>query len=281
MADIKLFVSCHKQVTVPKHPLLVPIHVGAAISERPISGILRDDTGDNISTKNPFYCELTAQYWAWKNMQADYYGFFHYRRYLYPDLNAKRPYRICPTPTNNLLQKLGYDCFPQLIEQYDLILPMGERIYMTVRDQFAAGTRHRVETLQWMESVVRDISPDYSSALEWYLSGETCYFCNMFVMSAQVFDAYCEWLFPLLAEYDRRTAGNAIQDDRIDGYLAERLLGVFYCQHRGSLKTVEIPRVDYDAIMGEPNSKRRLLYELLPPGTRRRALFKQLMVREG
>ncbi len=27
------------------------------------------------------YCELTAQYWAWKNEDADYYGFCHYRRY--------------------------------------------------------------------------------------------------------------------------------------------------------------------------------------------------------
>ena len=26
--------------------------------------------------------ELTVQYWAWKNVQADYYGLCHYRRYL-------------------------------------------------------------------------------------------------------------------------------------------------------------------------------------------------------
>ena len=281
MSDIKLFVSCHKQVPIPEHPLLVPIHVGAAVSDRPIPGLLRDDTGENISAKNPLYCELTAQYWAWKNVRADYYGFFHYRRYLCPDLTAKRPYRICAVPTNDLLRKLGYDRFPQLIEQYDLLAPMGERTYITVRDQFAADSRHRIGALQLMESVVRDVSPSYSAAMERYLSGETCYFCNMFIMSAQVFDTYCAWLFPLLAEYDRRSAVEAALDNRIDGYLAERLFGVFYDRHRAELKTAEIPRVDYDAVTGKPDPKRRLLYRLLPPGTRRRARFKQLMMREG
>ena len=29
-------------------------------------GWLIDNVGDNISNENPFYCELTAQYWAWK-----------------------------------------------------------------------------------------------------------------------------------------------------------------------------------------------------------------------
>ena len=43
--------------------------------------MLHDDEGENISDKNPMYCELTAQYWAWKNLDADYYGFCHYRRY--------------------------------------------------------------------------------------------------------------------------------------------------------------------------------------------------------
>lgn len=274
MADTKLFVSCHKQVTVPEHPLLVPIHVGAAISEKSMSGALRDDIGENISKKNRSYCELTAQYWAWKNIQADYYGFFHYRRYLYPDMTAKRPYRICDCPTNDLLKKLGYDNFAQIIERYDLIAPMGERVYLTVREQFSTGRRQRTETLRQMESVVWDVSPGYGAAMEEYLSGEICYFCNMFIMSARVFDAYCAWLFPILAEYDRRAAG--ARESRIDGYLAERLFGVFYYRHRKELKTAELPRVHYDAIAGRPDRRRRTIYRLLPPGTRRRAFSKQL-----
>ena len=64
MADIKLFVCCHQQSAVPKHPLLVPIQVGAALSDRRFPGFIPDDTRWNISEKNRSYCELTAQYWA-------------------------------------------------------------------------------------------------------------------------------------------------------------------------------------------------------------------------
>ena len=58
MADIKLFVCCHQQSAVPKHPLLVPIQVGAALSDRRFPGFIPDDTRWNISEKNRSYCEL-------------------------------------------------------------------------------------------------------------------------------------------------------------------------------------------------------------------------------
>ena len=47
---------------------------------------LRDNTGDNISKKNPFYGEYTFYYWYWKNLlqykkKEDWVGFCHYREY--------------------------------------------------------------------------------------------------------------------------------------------------------------------------------------------------------
>ena len=44
--------------------------------------MIPDDAGENISAWNRSYCELTAQYWAWKNDTAAWQGLFHYRRYL-------------------------------------------------------------------------------------------------------------------------------------------------------------------------------------------------------
>ena len=55
--------------------------MGAENASELFENTLHDNEGENISALNPMYCELTAQYWAWKNADADYYGFCHYRRY--------------------------------------------------------------------------------------------------------------------------------------------------------------------------------------------------------
>ena len=79
---IQIFVACHKPTYVLDNRLLVPIQVGTASTEARYERMEYDNNGDNISAKNSQYCELTAQYWAWKNTENDYYGFFHLRIYI-------------------------------------------------------------------------------------------------------------------------------------------------------------------------------------------------------
>lgn len=66
--DVKILVACHKPCEVYHDDVYTPIHVGRSISKykNEMKDFIGDDTGDNISTKNSSYCELTAQYWAWK-----------------------------------------------------------------------------------------------------------------------------------------------------------------------------------------------------------------------
>ena len=78
---IKIFISYHKESQRIESEILTPIQVGAKKSKIDLQ-MQRDDEGIHISDKNDKYCELTAQYWAWKNLDADYYGFMHYRRHL-------------------------------------------------------------------------------------------------------------------------------------------------------------------------------------------------------
>ena len=78
---IKLFVSAHRPAAFPSGGSILPIQVGAENASELFENTLHDNEGENISALNPMYCELTAQYWAWKNADADYYGFCHYRRY--------------------------------------------------------------------------------------------------------------------------------------------------------------------------------------------------------
>lgn len=275
MADIKLFVSCHRPFSVPEHPLLAPIQVGTSLSGARFPGFLHDDGGENISAQNPSYCELTAQYWAWKNVRADYYGFFHYRRYLYPAPGARRPYRIEGAPTPELLDRLGYGRFPDLIGRYDLILPKGEDMHLPVRAHYAGAPFHHGEDLDLMETLIRERCPDYAPAMEEYLGGTRCYFGNIFIARQAVFEDYCGWLFPLLAAFDRRAdlAGRSAQELRADGYLAERLLGVWATRHR-ELRQLELPRVHF---IEDPKErrKRQLLNALLPPGSLRRSVVKK------
>lgn len=77
--NIKVLVATHKKYCMPAERIYLPIQVGKAGKES--LGYQGDDIGDNISWKNPSYCELTGAYWGWKNLQCDYVGLCHYRRY--------------------------------------------------------------------------------------------------------------------------------------------------------------------------------------------------------
>lgn len=79
--DIKILVASHKKAEMPEDSMYLPVHVGRALYPDKEFGYQSDAEGDNISIKNPYYCELTALYWAWKNLKADYVGLAHYRRH--------------------------------------------------------------------------------------------------------------------------------------------------------------------------------------------------------
>lgn len=261
---------------MPEHELLKPVQVGAALADRRFPGFLHDDEGENISQKNRSYCELTAQYWAWKNIDADYYGFFHYRRYLYPLLNRKRPYRIEKEPSLSALDKLDYPKFGKLIGEYDLIAPIGENMYVPVREHYANAEFHHRKDLGIAEEIIKKRHPEMVKAMEEYLSGTVCYFGNIYIMRREVFYDYCQWLFPILEGIDRRsdTNGYDAQEKRVDGYLAERLFGVYFTWRKDRLKTLEVPRVHFISD-GKTRVKQKMLNTLLPVGSRVRSVVKQ------
>lgn len=280
MADIKIMVCCHRPFPVPQHPMLVPLQVGAALAEEHFPGFLHDDTGENISEKNRSYCELTALYWAWKNLEADYYGLFHYRRYLYPDRKEKRPYRIEKEPTERLLERLGYEAVDELVEKYDLIVPKGENMHIPVRQHYADAPFHHKKDLNLVEEIIREKYPEYVPAMEEYLTGTVCYFGNICIMKRQVFRDYCIWLFSILEKFDRRAdlTDYGVQELRVNGYLAERLLGVYCTHHRKTASVLELPRVHFMPDDAE-RRKKQILNSILPAGSWRRSFIKNLQRR--
>lgn len=78
---VKIMVAAHRKFPMPKDTeLYLPVLVGAKNNYKPEIKYQRDDEGNNISEKNSNYNELTALYWAWKNLDADVVGLVHYRR---------------------------------------------------------------------------------------------------------------------------------------------------------------------------------------------------------
>ena len=79
MKNIKIYIAAHKKTELPQKDGYIPLQVGAALHDD--LGYLKDDVGDNISSKNPNFCELTGLYYIWKNEKADIVGLSHYRRF--------------------------------------------------------------------------------------------------------------------------------------------------------------------------------------------------------
>lgn len=241
--NIKIYISCHKECYLPKHDLLYPIQVGAARNKTRFPNMLHDDEGDNISEKNQSYCELTAHYWAWKHEEADYYGFFHYRRYMsFADKTFKtNKFQDVEMEylTDNALKKLNLDkdIMIQKINQYDIItttpvnLPELHRDLHNNYDQYVLTPYQYKEDVEVLLDIIKEKYPEYyDTAYRYFYKEKYGYYCNMFIMSKELFFQYSEWLFTILEEHEKRRdySEYTIDGKRISGYLAERLFGIFY-----------------------------------------------------
>lgn len=129
MSNIRIFVSHRIDIDseTVDNPVYFPVRCGAVFDKDNNSGIQGDDTGDNISKLRMSFCEFTVQYWAWKNVDADYYGLCHYRRYLsFSDkhynntafnmvrelrltAHEKKKYHLDDTKKSTALFKIRYD----------------------------------------------------------------------------------------------------------------------------------------------------------------------------
>ena len=243
MSNIKVFICAHKEVPLPQHPYFLPIQAGAALHDH-ITGYQPDDEGDNISIKNPHFCELTCHYWAWKNLKnVDIIGLNHYRRYFdfqkrWPQFSADKRF----VATEEFL-KQGYK-FPDIeniLQKYDIILPIARHWRVSNTQQY--GDYHIAKDWEMLRQIIKERNPQYMPAFEKTMdhSNKAAGY-NMFITHWEHFDAYSEWLFEILFEVERRVPpiDDPIQS-RIYGYMSERLINVF-CEYQ-KLRIKSIPLV--------------------------------------
>lgn len=239
--DIKILVASHKKYRFPNDSIYIPVHVGAAYGGS--LGITRDDSGDNISAMNPYYCELTGLYWMWKNVEADYYGLVHYRRY----------FTVSSVKAHFAKDKLAYAAGREQLEKLlagcDIILPRKRRYYIESLYSHYAHT-HYGEHLDKTLKIIKDICPQYEQAFHKVMKQRSGHMFNMMIMGRDKFNAYCEWLFSVLFRLEKEVDYKSYDpfQARLFGRVSELLLNVWIV-HNGygyrTLPTVSTERMDW------------------------------------
>lgn len=259
---VMIGIAYHKACKFIKSKGYIPIQVGAARSHIDL-GIQRDDEGDNISLQNAYCSEMSATYWIWKNLRADYKGLFHYRRFLtfqrrsslykIPSLllywsskllspiikdsrynfSTYSNISILEDESDNVLEKFK----SQLIEDIektntDLYCAGYSKMStysMRTHLERAIGTWHSKYAIELIEKEY----PEFSLYFNKTLKDNKFVGFNMIIAKSELFDEYCELMFGILSKYQAHM-NEGINDTSLNvsmlrdsGYLAELITDAY------------------------------------------------------
>ena len=232
---VKVIIAAHKPYRMPADPMYLPVHVGAAGKDR-IEGYQRDDEGENISELNPFFCELTGLYWAWKNLNADYIGLAHYRRHfsLHPSRKDK---------WSSVLKESEIDKDLGAVKAF---VPKKRWYYIETLYSHYAHT-HYASQLDETRKILEEKYPSYITSYDKAVKQRWGYMFNMMIMEQRLFDEYCTWLFDVLFELRKRIGEDSEQEldsfqGRFYGRISEIIFNVWIEEQEktGRLQLTEI-----------------------------------------
>lgn len=259
---MKILVCCHKPCVLPPNPegIFLPIHVGAAISNVDMD-MQRDDQVDgqpcdNISAKNRSYCELTAVYWAWKNIKrlypdVEYVGLNHYRRFFTKKdhtvgirflafkfssllkfvLGKDVPFVFVP---NKVVSSSEIEKYTELLKRtVEKNVSVGNKIFCTEDARLNFGNMHDFfsvvgrANIDFLGDIIRKTSPEYFWSFQKTLTSQSFCYANMFIMPYALFCEYCEFVFAVLFAADRDASAQGWYVDIMQERCADRLFGYF------------------------------------------------------
>ena len=272
---IKIFVSHRIDLDSQTidNPLFVNVRCGAVYDKRKNVAMLGDDTGENISEKRESFCELTVQYWAWKNQVADYYGLCHYRRYFAFEWDSDAPRNIEQHISEKYIsgaEKYGLsdaEFMRDTISAYDVVLaepidiskkPTPRGLKKSVLEHWKGffGFLIREKYLRLLLDTLEKKYPEMYKIAQEYLDGKYYFGYNCFVMKRDIFNDYCKYLFDILFEIE-----DEIHDDensevmnRAAGFFGEILFGIYcsYLTKKKNVKTKLLPVIYFEDTKKEP-----------------------------
>ncbi len=261
--NIKIYVAHHKPGFVYKSEVYEPIQVGRSLSDIKLP-MLGDDTGDNISHLNPWYCELTALYWVWRNVTGlDYVGFCHYRRYLTPKRVSLKEFlhrvRFKWLTAKGYVNKEVYKGIYNYQRVYseqriikflkhdestiwkslngELFLPRPIDMNLSVMKQFEE--MHGREPLLVMIDAIKKYDPVFCPYLIQSLESHQLFAFNMFVVPWYKFSEIMTKVFLILNYVKDQLDLSDHTNSRMLGFLSERLIGGYLSKGSGGAEIVK------------------------------------------
>lgn len=237
----------HRPAPLLSGGLLLPVQAGrsGASFRLPMAG---DDSGESLSGRNRFWCELTVLYWLRKNTADSPAGLLHYRRIL--NLRDRRTQVYGGRGLD--ASAFGYtaDTVNRLLRTADIILPESEPLGFeadgsgrTLYSHYAHF--HPIADLELALQALERLFPGTAAAARSILHTERrIYSGNLFIADRATFEAYADWLFPILFEVERtlqpHLPAREPYQQRVYGFLAERLLTVWLALHP-EIRRLEVP----------------------------------------
>ncbi|MBZ7937991.1 DUF4422 domain-containing protein [Campylobacter molothri] len=272
---VKILVGYHKPAVLLKDEILTPIHLGRTLAtqaskdgeisqedyEWMFENMIGDDTGDNISHLNRYFCEFTGIYWAWKNYDKlgspDYIGFMHYRRHFIFDENDRTfsyNFVACDEYYKDGLYKIQLYNFLNL---YDVISTNAYHNDFVNVEQYYKGEEavkygHVVKDYDILKCLVKNESTVFDLFFSNYSNSYDHYAANMFIMRKDLFFSYCNLLFNIIFKLHNSIDyhGRNFQQIRSIGFISERLTGAYlFMLLQNDIKIMFVPR--YDVIVNE------------------------------
>lgn len=251
---LKIAVAHHKDGFSYESDILLPIQVGKSLSQLNLD-MQGDDENDNISYLNPYYCELTAIYWLWKNVDCNFYGLNHYRRYftlLSPRINYKTKFKQLlkkqifkknkqidfpvveislekQDEIINELNNIALEMSSILTKENILVIPIKcELINQNVGSFFSDVLgQHHIDSLK---EIIKDNFRDFEESFQESLVKSFLYPANMFVFDKITFNEYCNLVFGILEIHMQKHSkkDKSLENySRISGYMAELITNAF------------------------------------------------------
>ena len=178
--------------------------------------------------KHKSYAEMSKLYYIYElyrngTLSSKYIGLNHYRRYF------------------NFLDNIPD--LDKIFENYEVILNNKRRIIPNLKRQYCDFTL--CKPLEEVTKIIKEKKPEYYKTAIESLNAKDGYFKNMFIMKKADFFKYCEFIYDILFELDRRHNFTSDKDIinylknyypknlakyhmRIQGFLSERLSTIFF-----------------------------------------------------